>query len=445
MSEQLPVSAHLPALNQELVLSPDQEEIYARFPKGAGAGAFYFITGRAGTGKSTLLRKFVKETPLKKVIVAPTGLAAVNVGGQTIHSLFQLPPAPLEPESERITIFSPGSRKRRLFNQIDVLVIDEISMVRADLLDAMDFSLRRNREDDRPFGGVSVVAFGDPWQLEPIVSGQAEAEMLTEYYPSPYFFDAKVIQNMGADIYELSTVHRQMHDQEFLWALNQIRGGNCEQLDFINSRVGADVSGGPVITLTATNARATTINLREMAMIPAPAQFFEGKVIGDFGSDLPTDLVLQLKPGAQVMFVRNGKTWVNGSIGTVESFGDDKIVVRLANDKRVDVTKESWQKIRYQWDRDRRRIIEEPVGEFIQYPLKLAWAVTIHKSQGLTFDRMILDLDRAAFSNGQTYVALSRVRTLSGLSLIRPVEVSDVLVSHRVMEFARSTGLAELS
>lgn len=403
-------------------------------------GQFVFLTGRAGTGKSTLLRQFVAATDVPKAVLAPTGLAAINVQGQTIHSFFNFHLGPLEKDPDLLPIFKRGGPKHRLINKLQILIIDEISMVRADLLDAIDASLRWNRNIDKPFGGVAVLAVGDPWQLEPVVSTPAESEFLGHLYASPFFFDSHVVRETGMDIYELHNVHRQT-DPEYLWALDRIRTGDVSELGFFNDRVGAKLNGNLPLILTATNKRAQSINLTRLASLPGAPTSYNANVEGDFGKDFPTEPVLSLKPGAQVMFVKNGKQWVNGTLGEVTAVEPDLIKVRTQDEKQVEVSRETWEKSRYSWNRATQRIDTTPIGTFIQFPLRLAWAVTSHKSQGLTLENLIVDLDRPAFSHGQTYVALSRGRTRQGLSLVRPVNAADIIVDPRVLEFAGTAGL----
>ncbi len=406
-------------------------------------GQFVFVTGRAGTGKSTLLREFVGATDAAKVVVAPTGLAAVNVGGQTIHSFFNFHLGSLERDPDQIPIFKKNGPKHKLIKKLEILIIDEISMVRADLLDAIDASLRWNRGEDKPFGGVTVLAVGDPWQLEPIVGSPAEAEFLGHLYASPFFFDSHVVKETGMDILELHTVFRQT-DPEYLWALDRIRKGDTSELDFFNDRVGAEIQGDHALTLTITNARAHSINLTRLSQIAGQARQYSSTIEGNFGRELPTDQTLSLKVGAQVMFVKNGKNWVNGTLGSVVKLEDHSLEVLTQDGKTVEVERETWEKTRYAWNRATFRIESEPVGSFTQFPVRLAWAVTTHKSQGLTLNNLIVDLDRPAFSHGQTYVALSRGRTREGLSLRRPVLPKDVIVDQRVLEFASSSGLSLL-
>lgn len=418
-------------------LSDDQESALAAIPELPTYGRCIFITGRAGTGKSTVLRRFVEATPLKTVVLAPTGLAAVQVGGQTIHSFFNFPLGPIEAESGDIALFKKGQAKRRMIESLECVVIDEVSMVRADVMDAIDCSLRRNRERPHdPFGGVTLVCFGDLMQLEPVVQSGADEEMMADRYVSPFFFDAKVVRETSLDIYELTTVHRQRDDEEYLWALNRLREGYADELQVFNARVGADLGPDGVVTLTATNGRAGSINLQRLAKLTGRPKIYKATVQGNFGRETPTEPVLALKPGAQVMFVKNGRGWVNGSLGEVLETEDERVKVRLFEGGEHWVEPETWDKKRYTWDRFASRISSEAVGSFTQIPLKLAWALTVHKSQGLTLDKVRLDLDRPAFSHGQAYVALSRCRTLQGLSLVRPLEQRDVIVAERAIAFA---------
>ena len=419
-------------------LSGDQVGALESIPDLATYGRCIFVTGRAGTGKSTVLRRFVESTPLKTVVLAPTGLAAVQVGGQTIHSFFNFPLGPLQSGSREIPLFKKGQAKRRLIQALDCVVIDEVSMVRADVMDAIDFSLRQNRErEQEPFGGVTVLCFGDLMQLEPVVQSGADEEMMADRYESPFFFDSQVVRQTSLDVYELTTVHRQRDDEEFLWALNRLREGQTDELTVFNARVGADLGTEGVVTLTATNARAGSINLQRLSRLPGRPAIYKAVLQGTFGRETPTEEVLALKPGAQVMFVKNGREWVNGSLGEVSETEAERVRVRLFEGGEHWVEPETWEKKRYSWDRYASKITSEPVGSFTQIPLRLAWALTVHKSQGLTLDKVRLDLDRPAFSHGQAYVALSRCRTLAGLSLVRPLEPRDVIVEERALSFAR--------
>ncbi|MFM9873380.1 MAG: ATP-dependent RecD-like DNA helicase [Fimbriimonadaceae bacterium] len=430
-----------PILPSNIQLSEEQLAAVKQIEESTLGGRLIFVTGRAGTGKSTLLRHLRETLPLKSVTLAPTGIAALNAGGQTIHSFFTFAPGPMDPETCDIPTFRPGAPKSRLVNALQLIYLDEISMVRADLLDAVNISLQRNRKTPYPFGGVPLVAFGDIWQLEPIVGNPAEREFLAHHFNSPFFFDSKITKDLGIDIIELKTVHRQANDPNFLYILDQIRAGNPQEIHLINERVGPAQSE-ETLTLTVTNARANLINNQRLLEIPYPERHYPAAVEGNFGKELPAEEVLRLKPGARVMFVRNGTEWVNGSLGTVIATDETSIRVELdADHKIVEVKREIWEKSRYTWDRSRNQITAEPIGSFTQYPLKLAWAITIHKSQGLTFDQIHIDLDRPAFSHGQIYVALSRCRTLAGLSLTRPVTNEDLIVNPHVIEFASNAGL----
>lgn len=433
--------------NHPTILTPAPDHNLANLqtllqdPHKQGLGQFVFVTGRAGTGKSTLLRQFVAALEIPKAVLAPTGLAAINVGGQTLHSFFNFHLGPIEKHPDQIPVFKRGGQKARLLDKLELLVIDEISMVRADILDAVDASLRWNRRIDQPFGGLPVVVFGDLWQLEPVVASAAEAEFLGHLYQSPFFFDAHVLQETQMDVLYLDHVYRQT-DPEYLWALDRLRQGDTTELDFFNERVAAPLDPTKLpLTLTATNGRAQSINLSRLGAISAPPRSYKGTVEGDFGRDLPTDLVLTLKPGAQVMFVKNGRQWVNGTLGTLDSLADDELTVTTLEGKTVTVERETWEKTRYNWNRTFHRIEAEPVGSFTQFPLKLAWAVTTHKSQGLTLEQTIVDLDRPAFAHGQTYVALSRNRHRQGLSLKRPINPQDIIIHPRIHEFATMANL----
>ena len=406
------------------------------------SGDHLFLTGRAGTGKSTLLRLIRSTTQRKMAVLAPTGVAALNVRGQTLHSFFSWPGKLLRPTDIK------RSRKRRLYERLDTIVIDEVSMVRADLLDRVDEFLRLNRDEpDRPFGGVQVVLIGDLFQLPPVVASPGERSLFEgehAQYPSPHFFDARVWEGCELEMIELNRVFRQKARQ-FVRLLDAVREGHFDEddLEDLNRRVVSEAAYGdaPAITLTATNRLADAINQRALARLKESPRRYVGVLEGNFDSrNLPTDLALALKPGAQVMFVRNDaeKRYVNGSIGLVVAAEAERVIVRLEEDGRtreIEVPQETWENIRYGLDERTGQITEEVTGSFQQYPLKLAWAITIHKSQGKTFERMQLDLGRGAFEHGQTYVALSRCRTLDGIRLVRPLRARDILVDERVAEW----------
>ena len=404
-----------------------------------------FITGKAGTGKSTLLQLFRSTSRKKMVVLAPTGVAALNVQGQTIHSFFGFPP--------RIVTPSEAARKvtrkdlLRMYQNLEVLVIDEISMVRADLLDGMDKFLRVNRENYRPFGGVQVVFFGDLFQLPPVVTRDpVEAAYFSEYYESPYFFSGKIFQDADFQLesLELRKVYRQ-ESRHFLRLLEAVRVNELDydDLDDLNERhePGFVASEG-YITLCARNATADKINQRELSLLESPEHEFIAEVKGQFDPGLyPTDFGLRLRKGAQVMFVRNDleeRQFVNGTIGKITQLTEKSIVVETETAegkiRRIEVARAEWEIIRYKGG-PTGGLETEVVGSFSQYPLRLAWAITIHKSQGKTFDRVLIDLGGGAFEHGQLYVALSRCRTLEGVVLRQRIRPQDVITDDRVVEF----------
>lgn len=399
-----------------------------------------FITGRAGTGKSTLLQLFRNTTRKKAVVLAPTGIAALNVRGQTIHSFFGFPPRPLTHKDIK------KRRNRHLYRQLEVLVIDEISMVRADLLDNIDYFLRLNREDDRPFGGVQVVFFGDLFQLPPVVASPAEVSLFQSYYESPYFFSANVLtQGFSIDMLELRKVYRQ-DNRRFLRLLEAIRLNQIDYDDLaeLNERYLPHFEPGEsYITLTAHNARADAINRRELDRLPGAGRTYVATVTGAFQPQLfPTDPALRLKENAQVMFIKNDpeRQFVNGTIGHVIDLQEGRVTVAVETPagprRHVEVGPMDWEILRYVPGREAPdRIETEVIGTFRQLPLRLAWAVTIHKAQGKTFDRVIIDLGRGAFEHGQTYVALSRCRTLEGIVLKQPLRPQDIRTDERVVDF----------
>ena len=404
-----------------------------------------FITGRAGTGKSTLLQLFRNTTRKKVAVLAPTGVAALNVQGQTIHSFFGFPPRVITPEHANK---KTGRRDlRRLYQNLQVLIIDEVSMVRADMLDGIDLFLRVNRENNTPFGGVQVVLFGDLFQLPPVVTKDpVESIFFQEYYPTPYFFSAKLFETeeLEIDMLELRKVYRQ-ESRHFLRLLEAVRINELDHDDLselnerCNPRFVPDEAG--YITLCARNATADRINQLALSALTGREWTYLAEVKGQFDPGLyPTDPALRLRVGAQVMFVKNDsieRQFVNGSIGTVVDLGPEKVAVSLQENgksMRIDVSPLEWELTRYKPDTT-GGITTETIGSFRQYPLKLAWAITIHKSQGKTFDRCIVDLGGGAFEHGQLYVALSRCRTLEGLVLKQPIRFQDVITDERIIDF----------
>lgn len=417
-------------------------------------GANVFLTGNAGTGKTTFLT-FLRQHSSKRIaVVAPTGIAAINAGGVTIHSFFQIAPGLYLPgmmseEQKRYERFS--KEKRRLIKALDLLVIDEISMVRADLLDSVDASLRRHRDPDRPFGGLQLLIIGDLGQLAPVVK-DSERELLSRVYDTPFFFSSKALVEAGYVMVELRKVYRQT-DSAFVSLLNKVRNASLdsESLALLNSRY---ISGfNPpdsqgYIRLTTHNARADEINEARLAMLQSSLVTYSAEVSGDFPEfSFPADRDLRLKAGAQVMFIRNNpqEGYYNGLIGTVLSCDRASVeVAPLDGGKPVKVSQVAWQNTRFVMDEDTARVREEVIGEFRQLPLRTAWAITIHKSQGLTFDRAIIDAAHS-FAHGQTCVALSRCRSLEGLVLDSPLSPSAFISDAGVGEFINKRRNASVS
>lgn len=400
----------------------------------------YLVTGKAGTGKSTLLQLFKKTTKKRVVVLAPTGIAALNVKGQTIHSFFKFPPRLLS------TFEITKSKNASLFKKIDTIVIDEISMVRADVLDNIDYFLRINRNHHAPFGGVQMIFFGDIFQLPPVVSTPFEKQYFREQYESQYFFSAKVFgQGFELKLLELTTIYRQ-DEKRFIRLLDSIRHGEIgeEELEELNERklvVPEDEKF--IIQLCARNATADAINYRELENLNTAPHIYAAKIVGNFLSNIyPVESNLVLKEGAQIMFVRNdvNKDYVNGTIGKILSLTPNNISVELMDEgnetKVIDVGKDIWENVVYKAeDGDYSNIKTEVIGTFEQFPIKLAWAITIHKSQGKTFNKVIIDLGSGAFESGQTYVALSRCRRLDGLYLKNDVRHGDIILDPKIVEF----------
>lgn len=403
-----------------------------------------FLTGKAGTGKTTFLHSLVKESPKRMIVLAPTGIAAINAGGMTIHSFFQLPFAPYIPGTafggDAKYRFKFSYEKLRIMRSIDLLVIDEISMVRADLLDAIDDVLRRHRKGDEPFGGVQLLLIGDLQQLPPVVKND-EWQMLSKYYESPYFFSSKALGRTTLYTIELKTVYRQT-DACFLNLLNAIRENRCtdEDITILNSRFKPEqniINDKGYIRLTTHNYQAQQINSKKIEELPSSSFIFKATIDGNFPEySYPTDPELKLKEGAQVMFVKNDISgehrYANGTIGRITSLSDQHIEVTVdETGVVVDLQEAEWANTRYKLDENTKEIVEDIEGVFKQYPLKLAWAITVHKSQGLTFDKAIIDISEA-FIHGQAYVALSRCRTLEGMILNTPV-VSSAVISDKII------------
>lgn len=393
-----------------------------------------FITGRAGTGKSTLLKFFREKTGKNIAVVAPTGVAALNVQGQTMHSFFKLRPGADETQIKRVY-----GQAAAIYKKLDAVIIDEISMVRADILDLADKFLRINGpKTGEVFGGVQMIFFGDLFQLPPVLT-DAEREVFSARYESPHFFDSEAWRASTFRTEELTDVFRQT-DQEFISVLDAIRSNNLSDghLRTINERTGADVGDGFKIALVTTNSRADAMNMVELQKIRGEEKAYAGKLTGDFTEkNLPTAEDLKLKIGAQVMMLNNDqkKRWVNGDIAIVTGLNELSAEIELENGERHDVSPFTWEATKFVFDEAAEKIKAEITGTFTQLPIRLAWAVTIHKGQGKTFDRAIIDLGNGTFAPGQAYVALSRVRSLEGLSLRRPLRRSDVFVDQRIKDF----------
>lgn len=428
-------------LKEPLILSDDFKYALDLLEKSKTS---LFLTGKAGTGKSTLLSLFKTTSRKKMAVLAPTGVAALNVQGQTIHSFFGFPPRIITPqEASRKT-----SRKDllRVYKNLEVLIIDEISMVRADMLDGIDIFLRHNREKYVPFGGVQMIFVGDLFQLPPVVTNDpVERAYFRDYYDSPYFFSAKVFQDTDWQLehLELRKVYRQ-DSRHFLRLLEAVRLNTVDfdDLEDLNERhePGFSTTDG-YITLCARNATADKINREALQQLETPKFTFPAEVKGQFDPSLyPTDPEMILRIGAQVMFIKNDpdRDFVNGTIGVVTKITADRVVVKIkvpnGADKLIDVVKADWEILRYKADIS-GNIEAEPIGSFRQYPLKLAWAITIHKSQGKTFDKVLLDLGSGAFEHGQLYVALSRCRTLEGIVLRQPIRPNDIITDERIAEY----------
>lgn len=412
-------------------------------------GTNLFLTGKAGTGKTTFLRE-LRETSRKRiVVVAPTGIAAINAGGVTIHSFFQLD-FNIIPQSDKRHRYDKFSKdKLSMIRSLDLLVIDEISMVRADLLDRVDEVLRRHRNPRRPFGGVQLLMIGDLLQLPPVVT-EDEAESLKEKYNSPYFFESEALKQAGFVTIELTKVYRQK-DEHFISLLNAIRTNRIgdSELSELNACVGKkfEQSDKPVRLVTH-NYQARNVNESELSRIPGSAVVFEASIDGKFPENsIPGERILELKKGAQVMFIKNdlvNHDWYNGLLGEVIDVSEKFIKVLTSEGREIAVRKEEWVNNSYTFDEEKGEIVEIREGSFHQYPLRLAWAITIHKSQGLTFDRAVIDATNA-FAHGQTYVALSRCRSLEGLSLENPLSPSSVITDYAVEEFLTRTAQLEIS
>ena len=416
-----------------------------------------FLTGKAGTGKSTFLRYIAATTKKKHIVLAPTGIAAINAGGSTLHSFFKLPFHPLLPNDSQYSIrnlrktMKYNGEKCKLLREVELIIIDEISMVRADIIDFIDKVLRvYNRNMREPFGGKQMLFVGDIYQLEPVVRDE-DRQLLHPFYPSAFFFDAKVFQQMQLVSIELTKVYRQ-NDPTFIALLDHIRTSAVTATDLytLNHQVGAQVdtaANGLAITLSTRRDMVDYINSTRLRELEGEATLFEGVIEGDFPeNNLPSPLHLELKVGAQVLFVRNDKEkrWVNGTLGTITGFTQNEedapgtIQVCTEDGAELDVEREIWGNIKYSFNEKEQKIEEQTIGTFRQFPLRLAWAITVHKSQGLTFRYVKIDFSGGVFAGGQTYVALSRCTSLQGISLQKPIRPEDIFIKSEVIRFAHT-------
>lgn len=414
-----------------------------------------FLTGKAGTGKTTFLNSFIRKTQKKHIVVAPTGIAAINAGGVTIHSMFGLPLRPFLPTLERtdgslanniadlMHHFKYRKDKIKLLREIEIIIIDEVSMLRADVLDMMDFSLRHVRRNPQKFGGVQMLFIGDLYQLPPVVRDE---NILSSYYKSPFFFDSYALRELPLITLELTTVYRQK-DEKFLEILNDIRDGDLRDIDFdaLNERYHPDFEPGEesYVYLTSHNRMADAINQKKLDSLPGKLFKFHADIQGNFNENqFPNDEVLELKAGAQIMFIRNDasadKKYFNGKLAEIVDLNEDEISVLIDGDAEIySLKRETWDQKKYSLD-ENKNITEDILGSFVQFPIRLAWAVTIHKSQGLTFDRLIIDAQKS-FASGQVYVALSRCRTLEGIVLKSKITPESIISDRRVSTFQDET------
>jgi len=425
---------------ENITLSHEQKAVFKKLEE---TNDIIYVTGKAGTGKSVLLQYFTEYTSKQVAVVAPTGVAALNIGGMTIHSFFRLPP-----EAINLDDIEVDYKTKEILRHLDAVVIDEVSMVRVDLMEAISIKMQLAKGNDLPFGGVQVIMFGDLYQLPPVVSDGQLHRYFNDSYGGVYFFNAPSIQKSGIKIYELNNIFRQK-DPEFKAVLNSIREGKNipSALEKVNARLENGIPEDGVVVLAGTNSVVHSINHKKLSALPGEEKIYHAVISGSLQeSSFPTEKELKLKPGAQVMMLRNDREkprrWVNGTLGIVTKLGEDSIRVNI-NGVEHNVLKETWKKIRYYYDHEEAKLEKETISEFTQFPVRLAWAITIHKSQGQTYQSVAVDLTHGAFTHGQTYVALSRCKSLDGLYLKSALQREDVIVDSEIVDFMKDAVILE--